>query len=180
MRASKAGVSVVASWPACLLKSPASRSSRNCLLQRLINASLQSSFSRIAAQVWSASSSNISRARRASSARPLRLAARWLSSRRSESVSTMVFSMNTSILPFQLLQSTSSQMSQNLPGTSEQYLRTRSAKKLWAWRHSSATSNASHGRLRPARKPRRPSRRPRRRRRPKAHSYLAPNRNMRN
>jgi hypothetical protein len=63
--------------------------------------------SRIAAQVWFASSNNISRARRASSARPLRLAARWFSSRRSESVSTMVFSMNTIILPFQLLQYTS-------------------------------------------------------------------------
>src|SRR5262249_39166839 len=90
-----------------LLNSPASRSSRNRLLQRLINASLQSSLSRIAAQVWFASSNNISRARRASSARPLRLAARWLSSRRSESVSTMVFSMNAIILPFQLLQYTS-------------------------------------------------------------------------
>src|SRR5215472_2513546 len=106
MRASRAGVSVVAPWPACLLNSPASRSSRNRLLQRLINASLQSSLSRIAAQVWFASSNNISRARRASSARPLRLAARWLSSRRSESVSTMGFSMNTIILPFQMLQYT--------------------------------------------------------------------------
>jgi len=63
MRASRAGVSVVASWPACLLNSPASRSSRNRLLQRLINASLQSSLSRIAAQVWFAFSNNISRAR---------------------------------------------------------------------------------------------------------------------
>src|SRR5204863_5095683 len=107
MRASSAGVSVLASCPACLLNSPASRSSRNRLLQRSINASLQSSLSRIAAQVWSASSSNISRARRASSARPLRLAARWLSSIRSASVSTMGFSMNTIILPFQLLQYTS-------------------------------------------------------------------------
>src|SRR5437660_142918 len=107
MRSSSAGVSVLASCPACLLNSPASRSSRNRLLQRSINASLQSSLSRIAAQVWSASSSNISRARRASSARPLRLAARWLSSIRSASVSTMVFSMNTIILPFQLLQYTS-------------------------------------------------------------------------
>src|SRR3974377_1401725 len=52
MRASRAGVSVVASWPACLLNSPASRCSRNRLLQRLINASLQSSLSRIAAPVW--------------------------------------------------------------------------------------------------------------------------------
>src|SRR5436190_3853893 len=106
MRASSAGVSVLASCPACLLNSPASRSSRNRLLQRSINTSLQSSLSRIAAQVWSASSSNISRARRASSARPLRLATRWLSSIRSASVSTMVFSMNTIILPFQLLQYT--------------------------------------------------------------------------
>jgi len=106
MRASSAGVSVVASCPACLLNSPASRSSRKRLLQRSINASLQSSLSRTAAQVWPASSSNIIR-RRASSARPLRLAARWLSSIRSASVSTMVFSMNTTILPFQLLQSTS-------------------------------------------------------------------------
>src|SRR5229473_3801332 len=107
MRASSAGVSVLASCPACLLNSPASRSSRNRLLQRSINASLQSSLSRIPAQVWPASSSNISRALRASSARPLRLAARWLSSIRSASVSTIVFSMNTIILSFQLLQSTS-------------------------------------------------------------------------
>jgi len=63
--------------------------------------------SRIAAQVWSAASNNSNRARRASSARPLRLAARWLSSKRSASVNTMVFSMNTIILPFQLLQYTS-------------------------------------------------------------------------
>src|SRR6516164_6834485 len=107
MRASRAGVSVVASWPACRLNSPASRSSRNRLLQRMINASLQSSLSRIAAQVWFAASNNINRARRASSARPLRLAARWLSSKRSESDSTMVLSMDTIILPFQLLQYTS-------------------------------------------------------------------------
>ena len=38
--------------------------------------------------------------RRASSARPLRLVARWLSSIRSASVSTMAFSMNTIALPF--------------------------------------------------------------------------------
>src|SRR6516162_2912447 len=106
MRASSAGVSVLASCPACLLNNPASRSSRNRLHQRSINASLQSSLSRIAAQVWPASNSSISRALRASSARPLRLATRWLSSTRSESVSTMAFSMNTIILPFQLLQYT--------------------------------------------------------------------------
>ena len=76
MRASNAGVSVLASWPAWRLNSPARRSARNRLLQRSMNASLQSSLSRIAAHVWPAASSKISRARRASSARPLRLAAR--------------------------------------------------------------------------------------------------------
>ena len=108
IRASRAGVSVVASCPACLLNNPASRSSRKRLLQRLINASLQSSLSRIAAQVWPASSSNISRARRASSARPLRLAARWLSSRRRIRQYDGV-SMNLSS-PFQLLQYTSTHL----------------------------------------------------------------------
>ena len=100
MRASSAGVSVLAPCPACLLNNPASRSSRNRLLQRSINASLQSSLSRIAAHVWPPSSNNINRPRRASSARPLRLVARWLSSIRSASVSTIMFSMNTIILPF--------------------------------------------------------------------------------
>ena len=107
IRASNAGVSVLASWPACRLNSPAKRSSLNRLLQRSMKASLQSSLSRIAAHVWPASSSSISRARRASSARPLRLAARWLSSIRSASVSTIVCSMNTIILPFHLLHATS-------------------------------------------------------------------------
>jgi hypothetical protein len=55
-----------------LQKNSASRSSQNRLLERSINASFQSSLSRMAAQVWSASSSKISRARRALSARPLR------------------------------------------------------------------------------------------------------------
>jgi hypothetical protein len=66
---------VLASCPACRLNNPASRSSRNRLRQRSTNASLQSSLSRIAAYVWPGSSSNSIRARRASSARPLRLAA---------------------------------------------------------------------------------------------------------
>jgi hypothetical protein len=51
----------------------------------------QSSLSRIAAHVWPASNSNISRARRVSSACPLRLAARRLKSIRSASVSTILF-----------------------------------------------------------------------------------------
>jgi hypothetical protein len=54
-----------------------------------------------------AASSNISRARRPSSARPLRLVARWLSSTRSASVSPIVLLMNTTTLPFHPLQTTS-------------------------------------------------------------------------
>src|SRR5262249_16919416 len=52
--------------------------------------------------------SNISRARRPSSARPLRLVARWLNSMRSASVSSIVLFMSTIILPFYALQPTSS------------------------------------------------------------------------
>jgi hypothetical protein len=73
IRASKAGVSRLGPCPAWRLNSPANRSRPNRLLQRSINPSLQSSLSRICAQVWPASSSSISRARRPSSARPLRL-----------------------------------------------------------------------------------------------------------
>ena len=47
IRASKAGVSLLGPRPAWRLKSPASRSRLNRLLQRSINASLQSSLSRI-------------------------------------------------------------------------------------------------------------------------------------
>jgi len=97
IRASKSGVSLLGRRPAWRLKSPASRSCPNRLLQRSINASLQSSLSRICAQLWPASSSNISRARRPSSARPLRLVARWLSSIRSDSVSSIVLLVSTII-----------------------------------------------------------------------------------
>src|SRR5262245_14367369 len=107
IRASNLGVSVRGPCPAWRLNSPASRSCPNRLLQRSINASLQSSLSRICAQLWPASSSNISRARRPSSARPLRLVARWLNSIRSDSDSSIVLFMSTIILPFQPLQTTS-------------------------------------------------------------------------
>src|SRR5499433_3977980 len=107
IRASKVGVSLLGPRPAWRLKSPASRSCPTRLPQRSINASLQSSLSRICAQLWPASSSNISRARRPSSARPLRLVARWLNSMRSASVSSIVLFMSTIILPFYALQPTS-------------------------------------------------------------------------
>src|SRR5262249_55620185 len=107
IRASKAGVSLLAPRPAWRLNSPASRSRPNRLLQRAINASLQSSLSRICTQLRPASSSKISRARRPSSARPLRLVARWLNSIRSDSVSIIVLFMSTIILPFYALQTTS-------------------------------------------------------------------------
>src|SRR5262252_6265197 len=107
IRASNLGVSLRGPCPAWRLNSPASRSGPNRLLQRAINPSLQPSLSRICAQVCRASSSKISRARRPSSARPLRLAARWPSSRRSPSVSRIVLIMNTIILPFHPLHTTS-------------------------------------------------------------------------
>ena len=56
--------------PSCRLNNPASRSATKRLLQRSIKLSVQSSLSRIAAHVRPASSNRISRARRASSARP--------------------------------------------------------------------------------------------------------------
>jgi hypothetical protein len=68
---------------------------------------LQESFSRICAQVSPASSIRISRARRASSARPAWLVARWLSSTRSALERLIVLLMSTITLPFRLLQSTS-------------------------------------------------------------------------
>src|SRR5215831_9865586 len=106
IRASNRGVSLRAPCPAWRLNSPASRSRPNRLLQRAINASLQLSLSRICAQLWPAANSKISRARRPSSARPLRLAARCLSSRRSPSVSPIVLFMNTIILPVHPLHTT--------------------------------------------------------------------------
>src|SRR6516162_7853717 len=108
IRASNRGVSLRAPCPAWRLNSPASRSRPNRLLQRAINASLQLSLSRICAQLWPAANSKISRARRPSSARPLRLAARCLSSRRSPSVSPIVLFMNTIILPVHPLHTTRS------------------------------------------------------------------------
>ena len=67
---------------------------------------MQSSSLRIVAQGSPDAISNISRARRASSARPARLLARRLSSMRSASDRVIVL-MATIILPFYLLQSTS-------------------------------------------------------------------------
>ena len=95
----RTAVRVLASWPAWRENSPANRSAAKRLLHRSINASLQSSLSRISAQVWPASSSSTKRARRASSARPARLATRWSSSMRSAFDSVIVF-MDTIILPF--------------------------------------------------------------------------------
>jgi len=96
---------VLASCPACLLNSPAAalpKSLAPAIDKRIITVQLVANRGPCMACL----EQQHQRARRASSARPLRLAARWLSSIRSASVSTMVFSMNTIILPFQLLQST--------------------------------------------------------------------------
>ena len=98
---------MVASCPACLLNSPASRSYRNRFLHARLMLLLE------AGHTWAAVRAIDKRiiavqlvTRRASWARPLRLAALWLSSIRSASVSTMVFFTNTIILPFQLSRST--------------------------------------------------------------------------
>jgi hypothetical protein len=79
------------------------RSRPGRLLQRAINDIVTD-----LAQVWAASSSNISRARRPSSARPLRVRAHWLSSVRSACVSPIVLFISSIVLPVCPLRTTGS------------------------------------------------------------------------
>src|SRR5437762_157125 len=106
-RASSCGVSTVASWPRCRLYSPASRCSSKRRVQLATKPRLQGTRSHASSHVWPSANSKIKRARRASSARPVRLAARRSSSIRSTFVSSMASLMDAIIVYTWLLQSTS-------------------------------------------------------------------------
>src|SRR2546429_4279981 len=105
-RASSCGVSTVASWPKCRLYSPASRCSSKRRVQLATKPRLQGTPSHASSHVWPSASSKIKRARRASSARPVRLAARRSSSIRSTFVSSMASLLDAIIVYKWLLQST--------------------------------------------------------------------------
>src|SRR6266446_6306765 len=83
------------------------RCSVNRLLQLATKPRLQSTRSDTSSQVWPSASSKIRRARRASSARSVRLLARRVSSTSSEFVNVIVSLMDTIIVYKWLLQSTS-------------------------------------------------------------------------
>ena len=106
IRASSSGVSTVATCPKCRLYSPAMRCSVNRRLQLATKPRLQSMRSDTSSQVWPSASSKISRARRESSARPVRLVARRVSSLSSEFVRVIASLMDTIIVYKWLLQST--------------------------------------------------------------------------
>src|SRR5215472_14077499 len=84
------------------------RCSENRLLQLATKPRLQSMRSDTSSQVWPSASNKISRARRASSARPVRLVARRVNSLSSECVRVIASLMDTIIVYNWLLQSTRS------------------------------------------------------------------------
>src|SRR6266852_6156303 len=94
------------------------RCSVNRLLQLATKPRLQAMRSDTSSQVWPSASSKISRARRASSARSVRLWARRVSSISSEFDSVMASLMDAIIVYKWLLQSTSSSVPRGLLGWS--------------------------------------------------------------
>ncbi len=118
IRASSSGVSTVATCPKCRLYSPAMRCSVNRLLQLATKPRLQSMRSDTSSHVWPSASNKINRARRASSARSVRLVARRVNSLSSEFVKVIASLMDTTTVYKWLLQSTSThgpQRAQNEP-----------------------------------------------------------------
>src|SRR5580700_9408153 len=89
------------------------RCSVNLLLQLATKPRLQSTRSDTSSQVWPSASSKISRARRASSARSVRLVARRVNSLSSEFVRVIAYLMDSIIVHKWLLQSTSSHFTGN-------------------------------------------------------------------
>ncbi len=135
IRASSSGVSTVATCPKCRLYSPAMRCSVNRRLQLATKPRLQSMRSDTSSQVWPSASSKISRARRESSARPVRLVARRVSSLSSEFVRVIASLMDTIIVYKWLLQSTRSHFSGypgGLNGSTQRLAQTHSALKTKA------------------------------------------------
>src|SRR5262245_52007799 len=104
IRASSPAVSRVGAWPRWRLYRPASPAAAKRWRQVPTKPRLHARCSQMTSQVRPSASSRITRARRAASARPVRLVACFISSMRSRFVRVIVFIMNTIIVYKWMLQ----------------------------------------------------------------------------